>query len=334
RSAGGRLDAFIDQFPVVGPDLWAVTAVAALGFLVALRSRRVLWIAPAWLLAALVALNAGGLYLPHYFIQLIPPLALLAAIGATGLPLRSPAAAVSLTCLAIAPVAVTLVQYATMPSRQRERTIVWDRRYQIDREVARFVRAHSTPRDQLMALPSRADLYFLAHRLPPIPYLWEHTPLVRASTIRTLRRRLAGPERPKFVVVVGLVVRQPGEPVRLLQVKRLALLGEQLVDGGEVLGLLLGRDRDVLTDVRLALRRRPAELGGEHRQAALAVLLHGLADPLHDRDDALDLLGEGVHGDRVPDADSALLVEAGEIRPGLPGQAADDDLRVRIDRED
>src|SRR5438128_3893822 len=202
RSAGGRLDAFIDQFPVVRPDLLAVTAVAALGFLVALRSRRVLWIAPAWLLAALAALNAGGLYLPHYFIQLIPPLALLAAIGATALPLRSPAAAVALTCLAIAPVAVTLVQYATMPSRQRERTIVWDRRYQIDREVARFVRAHSTPRDQLMALPSRADLYFLAHRPPPIPYLWEHTPLVRASTIRTLRRGLAGPERPKFVVVV------------------------------------------------------------------------------------------------------------------------------------
>ena len=128
----------------------------------------------------------------------------------------------ALTCLAIAPVAVTLVQYATMQSRQRERTIVWDRRYQIDREVARFVRAHSTPRDQLMALPSRADLYFLAHRPPPIPYLWEHTPLVRASTIRTLRRRLAGPERPKFVVVVEDADRDAAR--RLLDV-RLDVIG-------------------------------------------------------------------------------------------------------------
>ena len=202
RGLGARLDDLSDQISRIAPDVWGVALVALVGLAVSVRRRRALWIAPCWLVACFLAINAGGLYLPHYFLQLLPPLALLAAIAAGAAYARSPVLAVALVCLAVAPVAVTLGDYATMSPRQREAAIRWNRRYNEDVDVARFIRAHSGRRDQLVALPSRADLYFLANRLPPIPYLWEHTPLVRPSTIVTLRRKLSGAGRPRFVVVV------------------------------------------------------------------------------------------------------------------------------------
>jgi flagellin-like protein len=199
---GARVDGLFDEIPHVAPDLWALAVVAALGLVVCALAWRRLWIAPVWLLACFVAINIGGLYLPHYFLQLIPPLAVLGGIAAAVLHARSRVAAIAVVALAIAPVAMTLVDYATMSPAQREKAIRWKRRYDDDVKVADFIRAHSTRGDRVLALPSRADLYFLADRLPPIPYLWEHTPLVRPSTIRTLYRKLSRPGRPKFVLVV------------------------------------------------------------------------------------------------------------------------------------
>ena len=202
RSLGARADDFANQISRIAPDVWALALVAVLGLAVCVRRWRALWVAPVWFVSGFIALNGGGLYLPHYFIQLLPPLALLAGIAAGAAYARSPLVAVALICLAIAPVAVTLADYATMSAGQRERAIRWERRYDIDVRAARFIRAHSTRRDRVFALPSRADLYFLADRLPPTPYLWEHTPLVRPSTLVGLRARLSGPARPKFVVEV------------------------------------------------------------------------------------------------------------------------------------
>lgn len=200
RGLGARISDLADQVSGIAPDLWAMALVAALGAAICIRRWRALWVAPVWFVAGFIAINGGGLYLPHYFIQLLPPLALLAGIAAAAAYARSALVAVGLTCLAIVPVAVTLAGYATDSSAQRERTIRWNLRYDVDVRIARFIRAHSTRRDEIFALPTRADIYFLANRLPPTPYLWEHTPLVRASTLVALRARLSGPARPKFVI--------------------------------------------------------------------------------------------------------------------------------------
>ncbi|MBV9212997.1 MAG: hypothetical protein JOZ25_05045, partial [Actinobacteria bacterium] len=109
---------------------------------------------------------------------------------------------IGLVLLSVVAVTLKKKDYATTSPQQRDRAIAWEGRYEDDVRVARFIDAHSTRADGLFAFPSRADLYFLADRFPATPYLWEHTPLVRASTAAAIRARLASPARPKFVVVI------------------------------------------------------------------------------------------------------------------------------------
>ena len=53
------------------------------------------WLPVPWLAAAVCGVTLGGLYSRHYFVQLLPPLCLLAALGlvtAVRLARRAPAA--------------------------------------------------------------------------------------------------------------------------------------------------------------------------------------------------------------------------------------------------
>ena len=180
------------------PDLLALAIVAVLGLVVCLRRRSTLSIAPIWLLAAILGVNIGGHFWPHYFVQVIPPLALMAALGTTAFRYRPPA--VALTCFAIAPVAWSLGHYASFSVYRREHAISYVVGYHKDKAVARFVRAHTTRRDRVYALASRADLYFLADRRAAFPYLWRNSPLAEPRNMKKLRLLLRSPRRPRIVV--------------------------------------------------------------------------------------------------------------------------------------
>ena len=200
KTVGKRIDYFLGEMPRIGPDLLGVSLVALVGLAFCIRRRGLVWVIPAWFLVGFVAINVGGWYWPHYFVQVVPALVLLAAVAVTSVRRWSPPLAVVLACGAVAPVAVNLVHLVVTSKEGRLKGIPYKRGYEIDRQIARFIRDHSTPRDTFYALASRADLYFLAHRSPPIPYLWAHSPLQRRSVKDALRNELAGPGGPKFVV--------------------------------------------------------------------------------------------------------------------------------------
>ena len=194
---GSRSYFFNASFPYVKDDLLALAVVAVIGLgAVALTRRRgeavVLLV---WLLAGILALNAGHNFWPHYYVQLVPVLAVLAGIGATAFGSR-PLAAV-LCSAAMAPVAVSLVGIATKADGYRVR---YEKSYRVDRQVAAFVRANSRPSDTVYALDSRAELYYLADRSSGYPYLWHHSPLLTPTGLALLRLYLTGPGRPKIVV--------------------------------------------------------------------------------------------------------------------------------------
>jgi hypothetical protein len=194
---GSRSYFFKASFHYVEDDLLALAVVAAIGLIAVLLARRrsesvVLLV---WLLAGIVALNAGHNFWPHYYVQLVPPLAVLAGIGATAFGSR-PLAAV-LCSAAVAPVAVSIVGIATKADGYRVR---YEKAYKVDRQVAAFVRANSRPSDLVYALDSRAELYYLANRSTGYPYLWHHSPLLTPNGRALLRLHLTGPGRPKIVV--------------------------------------------------------------------------------------------------------------------------------------
>lgn len=93
RYAGGRAD-LPDTVRYVGAALLALPATALLAVLAwrgGARGRRqqaLRRIASAWLLAAACAIAAPGQYYPHYFLFALPPLCLLAVLGARALARR------------------------------------------------------------------------------------------------------------------------------------------------------------------------------------------------------------------------------------------------------
>jgi 4-amino-4-deoxy-L-arabinose transferase-like glycosyltransferase len=203
QTAANRLHLIGFALPRVAPDLVAITVVAVLGVVVCVRRGGILGLCPLWVLVAFLGINVGGMYWPHYFVQLVPPLALLAAIGASAVWVRRPLLAVLLICAAVAPVVVTLARLATLSRQERDNEITYAEGFKVGEQVAHFVRANSTERDTFYVLGSRADLYFLSDRRPPIPYLWANSPLLRSSTVMELLRDLSRPGRPKFVAVTG-----------------------------------------------------------------------------------------------------------------------------------
>jgi hypothetical protein len=191
---GSRSYFFNASFPYAKQDVLAVAVVALFGIVAVARRRTERVVVLAWLLAGLLAFNIGGLFWPHYYVQLLPPLALLAGIGATSF--RSRPIAVVLCCAAAAPVVVSVVKVAVNAEPAR-----YEKLYKQDRALAAFVRANSSPSDTIYALDSRADLYYLADRRTRFPYLWHHSPLLTPNGMALLRLHLTGPSRPRIVAV-------------------------------------------------------------------------------------------------------------------------------------
>lgn len=196
---GDRGTAFAGTFPKAREDLLAVAALALIGLVVVLRRRTERAVLPAWLLAGIVAFNLGGLYWSHYYVQLVPPLAVLAALGVTAFRFRP--LAVALTCVAIAPVAITLVDVATSNEADFNHLVPYAASFKDDQAAAAYARRNTTPAERIYVLDSRASVYWLADRRTDYPYLWHNSPIRTAKGMKLLRAMLAGPRRPRIVLL-------------------------------------------------------------------------------------------------------------------------------------
>ena len=205
-SLAGRLGPLASSWVGARRDLELIVlaALAGVGFTLLRRPR--LWLPAGWLLAAFAGFNAASLYWPHYYVQLIAPLALLAGIAATSVPGRS------LGVLAVAVVVWQVLPFAVrvdwMSRAAREALVPYYGQYLTDQRVARAVKEISGPHEAIYALDSEADLYFLADRRAAFPYLWGHPLEEIPGAIGRLRTLLDGSDHPPLVVVyrrAGLV---------------------------------------------------------------------------------------------------------------------------------
>lgn len=194
-----RIAHFLSTLDAAARDLLPLALLAAAGVWVCRAEQRRFAVPVVWLAAALLGFNAGGLYWRHYYIQLVPPLALLGAIAATR-PRRIEARLL-LVAAAVLPVTASLAKLALMPPAQRERAACCARGFENDQRIARYIRGHSRPNQTIYALDSRADLYFLADRDAADKYLWSHPLHAIRPAVPGLVRILASERRPKFVIV-------------------------------------------------------------------------------------------------------------------------------------
>jgi 4-amino-4-deoxy-L-arabinose transferase-like glycosyltransferase len=80
-TASTRERHLLGSLPSAARDLLPLAGVALVGLWLSRKQPLELRIVLVWLVAALAGVNVGGLYWPHYYVQLLPALCLLAGLG-------------------------------------------------------------------------------------------------------------------------------------------------------------------------------------------------------------------------------------------------------------
>jgi len=156
--------AFVDSLPAASRALGPLVLLAAFGVRGSPRLVRL------WLAAAVVGVLGGGAFHPHYYVQLAPPLAVLAGIGAARL--RAGHRSVLVAAVGTAAVAVTVPLWFDSPSAQARAIWPQDTHLLEDAAVARYVDEHTSRTQRALVLWAAADVYYLADRAPVLRYLW------------------------------------------------------------------------------------------------------------------------------------------------------------------
>jgi 4-amino-4-deoxy-L-arabinose transferase-like glycosyltransferase len=211
-TSASRLGHLGSSLPAATRDLLLLSALALVGLWLARKQPLQLRVGLAWLVAALAGVNVGGLYWPHYYVQLLPPLCLLGGLALARL--RDRRVAWAAVALAVLPALGFVAGVVKAPERQQDLMVKYALGFENDQRIARYVRAHSSSREDVYALESRADFYFLASRPAAYPYLWGQPIHAIPGALASLERTLASPRRPKLVV---LFQRSPLHRHRLLR---------------------------------------------------------------------------------------------------------------------
>jgi hypothetical protein len=200
-SLAGRANQLWLSLPPAGKALGPLVLLAAVGW------RRSPLLARIWLGAAMLGVLGGGNFHPHYYLQLVPPLSLLAAVGVRTLWLSAPRPAIAAAAAAAAATFALALPVAFATPTEQAKTI-WPRDPHLihDAVLARYVRAHTDPRQRILAVWADADLYYLAARRPAVRYLWSSNVAAIPGALQAVQRALAT-RRAELVLVVQPVAK-------------------------------------------------------------------------------------------------------------------------------
>jgi hypothetical protein len=185
-SASERLGVLVRAFlGSTVPMLLAATAAFAF------RKPRAPWM--LWALVAIVAWGtfsvlAGGSYWLHYLVETVPAVALGAAALAAAAPriVRPAVALVAISGLAAG--VVVMVNPTPTPGT----------------EIGRALEKVADPGDTIIAAFGDADILRVTGMRSPYPYLWSLPSRVRDPQMHLLRKVLASPTAPDWIVVRGV----------------------------------------------------------------------------------------------------------------------------------
>ena len=193
---GGRVQLLVDSVPPALQDLAPLLALATLGLH---RGRPALL--AVWLAAGVVGFLGGGLYHPHYWIQLVPVLSVLAGIGLVRL-LRLPMAVRLAFALTLVPVvAYSAEVYSTTSPSHISAMTSDDSRLVTSPAVGRLLAAETQPGEPVYVIWANAAVYWYADRPPAFRYLWYLNVQRIPGAADDVRAVLTGPSPPRAVAV-------------------------------------------------------------------------------------------------------------------------------------
>ncbi|MGH9251423.1 MAG: hypothetical protein ACRD0W_18155, partial [Acidimicrobiales bacterium] len=209
----GRLELFWQAVPPLALDAAPLLAVGLV--CVGRLSRRHLVYA-AWLAGGLVGVVGGGLFHPHYWLQLLPLGAVAAGVALVRMPRRArPAVVVGVAVLAVgwAPFLATgspaeLVSEAT-----------GDLRLASADDLGRELAGLTEPDERVLVVWAAASAYAYAGREPATPYLWFRPVRYIDGASEAIVDEVAGVDPPAAVAVAQPpdLLDPDGELSRLLE---------------------------------------------------------------------------------------------------------------------
>lgn len=205
--AFGRLGHSLWSSIVVGGDLLPLIVLAALALSVYRRTiaadaRR---LAPLWFGASLFGIALGGNWFTHYFFQMLPPLAIYAAIGlrAAFADARASLWRVRLVTAMTLSVMLTTA-YSGYYFVAQPADISWelyhDRAYQMQDALVAYLKANTTPGDRIYVAFEGPEIYYLSERQSIYPVVWRQPILNDPATLDHLIGTLDTPYGPRYIV--------------------------------------------------------------------------------------------------------------------------------------
>lgn len=146
-----------------------------------------------WLLTSALGMVPGGGWYRHYYIQIIPPLSVLAGEGLGSL-LASKRAGAKLGTAVLTAVSLTLFVFLAVQSPREGADILYRRPgYRIADRAASYIREHTGDADLIYVAFNEAEIYHLAGRRSSFPYLYrihvQFYPGAYAQAVQVIARR-------------------------------------------------------------------------------------------------------------------------------------------------
>ncbi len=154
-----------------------------------------------WLAAGVVGFAGGGLDHPHYWIQLVPVLSVLAGIGLLRV-LRLPVAVRLAVALSLLPVVAYSAEVYTATSPAKISALTSDdTRLLTGPEVGGLLAAGTEPGEPVYVIWANAAVYWYADRPPAFRYLWYLNVQRIPGAAEEATAVLTGPTPPRMVAV-------------------------------------------------------------------------------------------------------------------------------------
>ncbi len=202
-------EVFASAFPRVTGSSGGFWILALIGLGLSLWRFRSQFFLPLFLFFSALALSAGFYFRQHYFILVLPALALL--IGMVVVAARATAWRVLTIAAFITSAALSLFAerdfYFELPMNEASRLTSGTNPFPESIRIAEFLRAQTSPDDTIAVLGSEPQIYFYAQRRSATGYIYVY-PLMEpqpfAARMQEEMMREIEKARPKYVVFVGV----------------------------------------------------------------------------------------------------------------------------------